>query len=80
MTGPQAGTSDIFIDNFPGMPDNINRDGNGLFWVTLFMVSVQALIVSLSVCSFSFLALKELTFFVLEEGFRLGFRLEFFES
>lgn len=35
LTGDQAGTDDIFIDNLPGFPDGISADGSGRFWVTL---------------------------------------------
>ena len=36
LAGPKAGTSDIFIDNLPGIPDNISSDRKGRFWLALF--------------------------------------------
>ena len=35
LRGPKAGTTDVFIDNLPGLPDNIspNARGNG-YWVS----------------------------------------------
>lgn len=36
IAGPRAGTSEIFVDGLPGMPDNIGYDGRGLFWVGLY--------------------------------------------
>jgi sugar lactone lactonase YvrE len=35
LTGDKAGTHDIFIDNLPGLPDNLQGDRNGTFWVAL---------------------------------------------
>ena len=35
LKGEKAGTSDIFIDNLPGLPDNLQGDGDGTFWVAL---------------------------------------------
>lgn len=35
LKGPKAGTHDIFIDNLPGMPDNLQGDRAGTFWVAL---------------------------------------------
>ena len=31
LDGPLAGTSDIFVENLPGFPDDLNRSG-GVFW------------------------------------------------
>jgi sugar lactone lactonase YvrE len=33
LAGPKAGTSEVWIDNLPGFPDNINSDGAGTIWV-----------------------------------------------
>jgi sugar lactone lactonase YvrE len=38
LKGPKAGTSDIFIDNLPGFPDNISSNGQGTFWLAMFSV------------------------------------------
>lgn len=35
LKGPKAGTSDIFADNLPGLPDNIESDRAGTLWVAL---------------------------------------------
>jgi len=36
LVGPQKGTAEVFMDNLPGLPDNINYDGEGVFWVALY--------------------------------------------
>jgi len=33
LKGPQAGTSDVIVDNLPGFPDNINNGINGRLWI-----------------------------------------------
>lgn len=33
LKGPEKGTVESFIDNLPGLPDNIHYDGNGTFWI-----------------------------------------------
>ena len=38
LAGPKAGTSDMFIENLPGFPDNISSNGKGKFWLALFTV------------------------------------------
>jgi sugar lactone lactonase YvrE len=38
LKGERAGTSDIFIDNLPGYPDNITSNRQGTFWLALFTV------------------------------------------
>jgi sugar lactone lactonase YvrE len=35
LQGPNAGSSEVIIDNLPGFPDNINNGLNGKFWVGL---------------------------------------------
>jgi len=35
LQGPNAGNSEIIIDNLPGFPDNINNGMNGRFWIGL---------------------------------------------
>ncbi|CAI5480640.1 unnamed protein product [Closterium sp. Yama58-4] len=35
LKGPKAGTSEMFLDNLPGSPDNVNSNRKGLFWVCL---------------------------------------------
>ena len=36
LTGPKAGTRDVFIDNLPGLPDNLSFNGHDRFWVALY--------------------------------------------
>lgn len=36
INGPKAGTTDVFIDNLPGFPDNISYDDDGTFWLALY--------------------------------------------
>ncbi|KAF7136010.1 hypothetical protein RHSIM_Rhsim08G0028400 [Rhododendron simsii] len=35
IQGEKKGSVDIFIDNLPGTPDNIRRDGEGQYWIGL---------------------------------------------
>ncbi|CAA0823281.1 Protein STRICTOSIDINE SYNTHASE-LIKE 5 [Striga hermonthica] len=35
IQGPRRGSVDIFIDNLPGLPDNIKYDGEGQYWIAL---------------------------------------------
>ncbi|MEO4047365.1 SMP-30/gluconolactonase/LRE family protein [Pseudomonas sp. CAU 1711] len=35
LKGDKAGQSEVFADNLPGMPDNLQGDGAGTFWVAL---------------------------------------------
>ncbi len=36
LSGPKAGTHDVFIDNLPGLPDNLSFNGTNRFWVALY--------------------------------------------
>ena len=36
LKGPKAGRRELFIDNLPGMPDNITFNGKDRFWLALF--------------------------------------------
>jgi sugar lactone lactonase YvrE len=36
LTGAKAGTHDVFIDNLPGLPDNLSFNGRERFWVALY--------------------------------------------
>lgn len=36
LSGPQAGTHDVLVDNLPGFPDGISFNGTNRFWVALF--------------------------------------------
>jgi sugar lactone lactonase YvrE len=33
LRGPKAGKHEVWLDNLPGYPDNINTDGAGMLWV-----------------------------------------------
>lgn len=35
LDGPDAGTTDVILDNLPGFPDNVNNGHNGRFWIGL---------------------------------------------
>jgi sugar lactone lactonase YvrE len=35
LRGPDAGTTEVIIDNLPGFPDNVNSGEEGRFWVGL---------------------------------------------
>lgn len=43
LKGEKTGTSDIFIDNLPGFPDNISFNGRDRFWLALYGVRDQKL-------------------------------------
>lgn len=36
LKGPRAGQQDVFIDNLPGLPDNLTFNGRDRFWVALY--------------------------------------------
>lgn len=36
IEGPKTGRLEKFVDPLPGMPDNISRGENGIYWVALF--------------------------------------------
>lgn len=35
LTGPEAGTREVLIDNLPGFPDNLSRGEDGVFWAPM---------------------------------------------
>ena len=43
LSGPNAGDTQVLIDNLPGFPDNINNGLNGRFWVGLVAPRVDIL-------------------------------------
>ena len=44
LDGPKKGTSEVFLDNLPGLPDNLTFSrSRGVFWVALFSPRVKAL-------------------------------------
>ncbi len=44
LSGPRKGTSDVFAENLPGLPDNVTWSGERkAFWVALFSPRVPAL-------------------------------------
>uniref|UniRef100_A0A0R3RK60 Str_synth domain-containing protein n=1 Tax=Elaeophora elaphi TaxID=1147741 RepID=A0A0R3RK60_9BILA len=38
IAGPRMGETEIFVDNLPGLPDNIRPGSNGTFWIGLAAV------------------------------------------
>ena len=36
LKGEKAGTSEVFIENLPGFPDNVSSNKEGIFWVAIF--------------------------------------------
>lgn len=38
LKGPKAGSSEIFADNLPGIPDGIAASGRGTYWVAMYTV------------------------------------------
>jgi sugar lactone lactonase YvrE len=48
LKGDKAGTSDVFIDNLPGFPDNISYNGRDGYWLALFAPRDPALDMALS--------------------------------
>ena len=43
LTGPQAGSTDVLIDNLPGLPDGIMSDGAGTIWASMGSLRTAAL-------------------------------------
>ena len=37
LAGPKAGEAEIFIENLPGLPDNLHWNGRDTFWLALIM-------------------------------------------
>ena len=37
ITGPRAGLTEVFVESYPGWPDDIRFNGDGTFWVSLVM-------------------------------------------
>ena len=35
LTGPRTGRQEVFVDNLPGLPDNVSTGSDGLIWVAL---------------------------------------------
>lgn len=35
LRGPKTGQTEVFIDQLPGLPDNINLGDNGIYWVAI---------------------------------------------
>ena len=42
LQGPRRGTTEVFIDELPGLPDNINRASDGNYWLALVGVRTPA--------------------------------------
>ena len=43
LSGPAAGTAEVFLDNLPGFPDGVSSNRRGTFWVALFTVRNPAM-------------------------------------
>lgn len=43
LEGPDAGTTEVILDNLPGFPDNVNNGLNGRFWIGLVAPRVDML-------------------------------------
>jgi sugar lactone lactonase YvrE len=43
LQGPNAGLTEVLIDNLPAMPDNINNGRNGRFWIGMVAPRVKQL-------------------------------------
>jgi len=35
LTGPDAGRTEVLVDNLPGFPENISRGTDGLIWIAM---------------------------------------------
>lgn len=44
LQGEKRGQTEIFIENLPGGPDNINLAPDGSFWIALLQVSILCFI------------------------------------
>jgi sugar lactone lactonase YvrE len=42
LTGPEAGRTEVFLDNLPGYPDNIEAMGDGTYWMAFASPRVPA--------------------------------------
>lgn len=43
LEGPNAGSTEIILDNLPGFPDNVNNGQNGKFWIGLVAPRLKVL-------------------------------------
>ena len=79
LTGPTEGTSEIFMDNLPGFPDNISSTGDGRFWLALFTVR-NPIMDSLHPSSFLKKVLSRLPAFMWPKPAPYGFVVELNEE
>ncbi|NIZ61344.1 strictosidine synthase [Sedimentitalea sp. CY04] len=42
LTGPKAGQQEVFLDNLPGYPDNLEAQGDGTYWLAFASPRVPA--------------------------------------
>lgn len=42
LSGPRAGEQEVFLDNLPGYPDNIEAQGDGTYWIAFASPRVPA--------------------------------------
>ena len=52
LAGPNAGTTEILIDEIPGHPDNINRASDGNYWLALVGVRTPSFDLSMEKAAF----------------------------
>ena len=38
LSGPRAGSDEVYLDNLPGFPDGVSSNDRGTFWLALFTV------------------------------------------
>ncbi|XP_071490565.1 adipocyte plasma membrane-associated protein-like isoform X1 [Diadema antillarum] len=43
LTGPKKGTAEVFVDNLPGMPDNISPSSSGGYWIAFALANSRML-------------------------------------
>ncbi|MBB4425425.1 ribose transport system permease protein [Bradyrhizobium sp. CIR48] len=60
IAGPKAGTHEVFIDNLPGNPDNINRSSDGGYWIALTGIRTPTIDLAMSKPSFRLRMIKEI--------------------
>ncbi len=60
IAGPKAGTHELFADNLPGNPDNINRASDGGYWVALTGIRTPTIDLAMAKPGFRLRMIKEI--------------------
>jgi ribose transport system permease protein len=60
IAGPKAGECEVFIDNLPGNPDNINRASDGCYWIALAGIRTPTIDLAMSKPGFRSRMIKEI--------------------